>query len=228
MSDFDTVLERLVSDPAFAAALAADPVRTLAGYRLTADEVALLHTQVGGDTGGQHRVEVRATQSSLFGMLGSIGDLDGLGEQLGGPDSGGQGGGAPAGVVTGFGQVGSVQEGFGTTGPVEGFGAVGAPGHAVPGQALPPDGYRTRVDVDGDGRWDEHVVRGRTDGGVDILVDTDGDGRVDFVGRDADADGLIESASYDTDRDGVFDKRMYDDNGDGWLDRTVRTPPPAN
>jgi hypothetical protein len=50
MSDFDEVLERLVGDPAFASALAADPGRALAGYRLSDDEVALLHTQVGGDS----------------------------------------------------------------------------------------------------------------------------------------------------------------------------------
>jgi hypothetical protein len=50
MTDFDEVLGRLVGDPAFASAPAADPGRALAGYRLSDDEVALLHTQVGGDS----------------------------------------------------------------------------------------------------------------------------------------------------------------------------------
>src|SRR5437764_561356 len=49
MSDFDTVLERLVTDPGFARALAADPDAALAGYRLDADEVALLRSQVSAD-----------------------------------------------------------------------------------------------------------------------------------------------------------------------------------
>ena len=35
MSDFDTVLERLVTDPSFKSALAADPTGTLAGYQLS-------------------------------------------------------------------------------------------------------------------------------------------------------------------------------------------------
>ena len=34
MSDFDDVLERLLTEPAFAAALADDPDLALAGYRL--------------------------------------------------------------------------------------------------------------------------------------------------------------------------------------------------
>lgn len=338
MSDFDAALERLLADPSFAAALAADPGRALAGYRLSADEVQLLHTQVGGESGGQRDVEVRANQSSLFGMLSPIAGIVGglgigdqiagagasapqaargpgpagppiegfgpgrqpadgripdsrMGEGIGGalravdglrPDLGGRGGGGavstgfgpadpphpPGRPVEGFGAVGGPTEGFGRAPvPAEGFGArpdgdqpgglaglgdetvrggepagVGDPiGQAQPAAGpgagdtdgalstalSPPEGYHTRVDVDGDGDWDRHMLLGRVDGGVDILVDADGDGRVDFVGHDTDADGRVDSADYDTDRDGFFDKRMYDDNGDGWLDRTVRHQPPA-
>jgi hypothetical protein len=76
--------------------------------------------------------------------------------------------------------------------------------------------------VDGDGDWDRHILVGRRDGGVNILVDANRDGRGDFVGHDDDADGLVDSAEYDKNHDGVFEKTMYDDDGDGWLDRTVR------
>jgi hypothetical protein len=85
-----------------------------------------------------------------------------------------------------------------------------------------PEGYRNKVDADGDGTWDRATYRGRADGGVDILVDLNADGHADFVGHDVDRDHVVDSADYDKDHDGVFEKRMYDDDGDGWLDRTVR------
>jgi hypothetical protein len=102
MSDFDTVLERLVTDPAFAAALAANPDGALAGYRLSPDEVDLLHSQVGGDAGVERGVEVRANQSSVFGMLspltGLAGGLTGIGEAL--PSAAG-GASPPSGLYSG-------------------------------------------------------------------------------------------------------------------------------
>ncbi|MFC6014737.1 hypothetical protein ACFP2T_00800 [Plantactinospora solaniradicis] len=307
MSDFDVVLERLVADPAFAAALSADPVDALAGYRLDADELALLQLQLGDDAGGQHGVETRANQSSLFGMftplVGLAGALPTVNEigttGLGRPPASAEGFGAAAVPVQGLGAAPVPDEGFGAapvpaggalTGPVDGFGA--APGCAAPvveggaggpvgglaglgdeigrsigsatdaaladpagglagalagaetgfGAADPPmdvepsidvepavpDGYRTRVDIDGDGDWDRHTLHGRADGGVDILVDADRDGRTDFVGHDLDADGLVDISEYDRNRDGFFEKRMYDDDGDGWMDRTVRAEPPSD
>jgi hypothetical protein len=72
MGDFDAVLERLMMDAPFRAALAADPDRALAGYRLTPDEVGLLRSQVSDQTGGERAVETRTSKSSLFGMFGSI------------------------------------------------------------------------------------------------------------------------------------------------------------
>ncbi|MGI5145403.1 hypothetical protein ACQEVC_03215 [Plantactinospora sp. CA-294935] len=318
MSDFDDVLERLVTDPAFAAALGADPVNALAGYRLDADELALLQLQLGG-AGGQHGVETRANQSSLFGMFtplaGLAGALPGVGEiGTAGPGPAGSSGAAGSGLTQGFGaaanpgpgvppfaeapgcaapvgqhgagvpvggltglgdeigrEIGSATDGalaqpvgglagaladpddglaaaladaevgFGPAAGV-GFGAApeaGPPAEVGFGPAGPlpgtdaepavPEGYRTRVDVDGDGDWDRHTLQGRADGGVDILVDLDRDGRTDFVGHDLDADGLVEISEYDKNRDGFFEKRMYDDDGDGWMDRTVRAePPPAD
>jgi hypothetical protein len=280
MSDFDDVLERLVIDPASAGALAADPQGALRGYELSADEIGLLHTQVGADPVAQHDVEVRANQSSMFGMLTPLaGVFGGLGDQIVssglGPATAGAGGVAPAVEVSGIGAAlpaaGPADQGFGAaaasgfgsvvdaygsdaytadttyaTGGLGGFGdelgaGLRAPGAAAdtglgaapaPAEPLPPvappEGYRTRVDVDGDGRWDDHMAMGRADGGVDIYVDRDGDGRVDFIGHDDDADGLVDSAEYDKNADGFFEKRMYDDDGDGWMDRTVTTDPPPN
>lgn len=278
MGDFDTVLERLLTDPAFAAALAADPGSALAGYQLTADEVSLLRTQMGGEAAdGTAAVETRANQSSAFGLLspltGMLGGFGGVGaaavgEALGSSPGGGttsglgqppsaSGFGAAEASASGFGAAGDAVSGFGPSGAMPddpgsvGGGTLGGygtligdllqPGDAAapPGPsaglgpaALPdgssvPEGYRTRVDVDGDGQWDQHIVRGRADGGVDILVDRDGDGRVDFVGRDDNADGRVDTAAYDTNGDGFFDEIHYDDDGDGWLDRSVTRQPPA-
>nr|MDT0659250.1 Os1348 family NHLP clan protein [Micromonospora sp. DSM 115978] len=295
MSDFEVVLERLLADPAFAAALAADPAAALAGYELDPDEVALLHTQVGADPGGQHDVEVRANQSSLFGMLspltGLAGALPGFFEPGGGAGGPGAGAGGAAGFggAAGMGPAGAGVAGMGPaddgiagigprtepiqgigprTEPIQGMGqggqAAGAAGAMPDGLTEPlsmstgpvgsglagvlagsepglgpadsppvpvvpppapepavPDGYRTRVDIDGDGRWDRHELHGRADGGVDIVVDRDGDGRPEFVGHDLDADGLVDISEYDRDGDGVFERRMYDDDGDGWMDRSV-------
>jgi hypothetical protein len=271
MTDFDTVLERLVSDPSFAAALAADPAGTLAGYRLSADERDLLHSQVSGDAGGQSTVETRTNQSSVFGMLsplaglGGIVDSAGLGQpegagfsQASGPPEGfgprsiaaaGSGpAGAGLGASAGFGEAG--QQGFGAapgagtsgfglaarSGGLAGLGdeigqhlgqAGQEPSGAAPADLPPPEGYHTRVDVDGDGHWDRHSLHGRAGGGVDIHVDLNRDGRVDFVGHDVDADGLVDSADYDKDRDGFFETHTYDDNRDGWIDRSRTERPPS-
>ncbi|HET8682931.1 MAG TPA: hypothetical protein VFM54_13835 [Micromonosporaceae bacterium] len=282
MSDFDTVLERLLTDPAFAAALATDRSAALSGYHLAPDEIALLSAQLGGDQGGQHAVEARESKASIFGLLAPLVEASGLGTgarggigavghgEHSGPGPVGQGGrsgyaqgfGAGPGVVAseGFGAgPGAASEGFGAgpaavasegfgAGPAapasEGFGArpgapasgrFGAPAEstgklvddgfgAAPTQAdlptgPPPAGYHTRVDIDGDGRWDAHAYRARADGGVDIVADLDRDGRADFVGRDYDRDGLVDAADYDKDRDGHFETRMFDDDRDGWMDR---------
>ncbi|MBX6356679.1 MAG: hypothetical protein IRZ05_12585, partial [Micromonosporaceae bacterium] len=94
MSDLDSVLERLLTDPSFARALAADPASALAGYRLTPEEVALLSSQVSADPGEQHAVETRDTKSGLFGLLAP---LAGLAAGSGGGGVPGGGGGVPGG-----------------------------------------------------------------------------------------------------------------------------------
>ncbi|MFY1695584.1 MULTISPECIES: Os1348 family NHLP clan protein [unclassified Solwaraspora] len=233
MSDFDTVLERLLTDAGFAARLAADPVGALAGYQLTADERELLATQAGDAApGATAAVETRANQSSAFGLFSPLtGMLDGFGDigsavsGFGGAQPPASGFGAADPAVSGLGPAPAVPSAEFGAAPVEPAGFGSAP--VEPVEPAVPEGYRTRVDVDGDGEWDQHLVRGRADGGVDILVDHDGDGRVDFVGRDDDADGLVESAAYDVDGDGHFETVAYDDDGDGWLDRSVTQQPPS-
>ena len=247
MSDFDTVLERLLSDPGFKAALAADPARALAGYQLSPDEVELLGVQVSGDAGGNSQVEQRTSKASLFGMLGSMAGA-GFGHH---GDSAGFAG-ASQGVSGGTGQASigdswsTVSEGPAHTGvggataeigtPMGGHVAgIGSPGgggigapldhvvHSGQGGSVPA-GYHPHVDADGDGKWDQYTVRGRADGGVDIYVDIDHDGRADFVGHDYNRDGIIDSADYDSDHDGRFDTHMTDTNGDGWMDTSTRDP----
>ena len=213
MSDFDEVLERLVTDPAFQAALRADPEAALRGYRLDAEERALLRSQLDLGAGADHAVEERVSKSGVFGLVGPV--VSGLGL-----------GAASEGVA----QLGTVRDepsaiatlGHADTGTRATFGTVDQ--SPVAGQ--PAVGYETWVDADGDGYGDRYRAVERGDGGVDLYVDQDGDGVADFVGHDYNRDGLVERADYDTDGDGVFDTRLVDDNGDGWLDREVPYPSP--
>ncbi len=235
MSDFDAALERLLTDPAFVAELAGDPDRALAGYRLDDAESALLRSQVMTDaSAAAATVEARTTKSSTFGLFASIGDLAGAAaagvsdvvgdpcakQGLGSAPAAWGSGGGMADARTGLGDApGPHRQGLGDA-PRAGLGGPG--GTAEPRAIAPPEGYRNKVDADGDGTWDRATYRGRADGGVDILVDLNGDGRADFIGHDIDKDRVVDSADYDKDHDGVFEKRMYDDDGDGWLDRSVR------
>jgi hypothetical protein len=230
MGDFDDVLERLLNEPAFAAALADDPDLALAGYRLDASGVQLLRSQVVGDTAADvAKVETRTNKSSTFGLLAPFAALGGVVDEFGQhlADHGGGAGGV--GARQAFGDPPAVRSGLGDAPARHGFGSaphqgLGDPsrGRAEPEQLAPPPGYHNRVDADGDGHWDRATYRGGRDGGADIVVDLDHDGRADFIGHDVDLDHKVDYADYDTDSDGVFDKRMYDDNNDGWLDRTVR------
>jgi hypothetical protein len=251
MSDFDVVLERLLAEPSFCNALAADPDSVLAGYRLDAGEVEVLRSQYCGDTcADSAKVETRTNKSSTFGLLAPFAAMGGLADAVGHHLS------EPGrGTFSGLGDAPGVHEGFGsapasgTAGGVpmdhSGFGAApdhdgavsrlgdapragfGGP-HHLTGHAediAAPKGYHNQVDADGDGHFDRATYTGRAGGGVDIHVDLNGDGRDDFVGHDVNADNRVDFADYDKDHDGVFEKRMYDDDGDGWLDRTVRRKP---
>ncbi|MFF5226294.1 hypothetical protein [Dactylosporangium sp. NPDC000521] len=170
---------------------------------------------------GAHAGFGQAEASAGFGQAHA---QAGLGEaQAGGAAGGGRHGIAGAlDAIAGAHQPGHGSEaghGAGVAGGIAGVLHDGAPNGA--GQA-PTDGYHTRVDWDGDGKWDQHTYVNRADGGVDIVVDTDGDGRAEFVGHDTDRDGLINSSEIDTNHDGVMDQRYEDLNGDGWLDRRTR------
>ena len=72
MSDFDDLLERLLLEPHFKAELAAHPDRALAGYRLDAEERAVLMSQVSGDIGPGGRVEERISKASMGGLLSAL------------------------------------------------------------------------------------------------------------------------------------------------------------
>lgn len=243
MSDFDVVLERLLGEPAFAAALAADPGTALSGYRLDADEIELLHSQAAPDAGGgQAAVETRTNKSSTFGLFSAVLDIGhslSAAEPL--PASGSAAGAAAQHAAEAIGTHGA-RQGFGDAPgggggwdhPARsGFGdapTAGAPttgledvGRSVgeTGHMLPPEGYHPHIDANGDGHWDKATFIGTKNDGVEILVDVNHDGHADFVGHDTNSDGLVDYADYDKDDNGVFEKRMFDDNGDGWLDRTV-------
>lgn len=209
MSDFEAALERLLTDPDFVRALAANPAAALAGYQLSTEELGVLTRQITRDNGGGHAVEARTNQSSLAGLLspltaapGASGDL--LGQEPDTPASRGLGA-AP-------------ERGLGAAPETGAGGEVGKRGVGPAPQV--PEGYATRVDVDGDGSWDPHTLHAAPGGEVEIHVDHNGDGQADFVGHDTDADGLVNWSEYDKDRDGQFETRMYDDTGDGWMDRT--------
>jgi hypothetical protein len=229
MSDFDAVLERLLGDAGFQARLAADPAAALAGYRLSDDEAELLRAQVTGDVGGHHRVEQRTSKASLFGLLSPLGGMgSSVSDAASRVNSGGQGLDGP---IEGLADVGGGQ-GLAQATPDHGAllsRNLGDFGHQPVNQSglghVPADNYHTRVDVDGDGKWDAHTYVERADGGVDIVVDADHDGRADFVGVDHDRDGLIDESFTDSNHDGVLDTHYVDVNHDGWLDKKVALDP---
>lgn len=243
MSDFDTVLERLLVDPSFAGALAADPAAALAGYRLAPDEVELLRSQVTGDTGGQSQVETRATQSSVFGLFGPVAGV--AGGVIGALGDGGGGGGSGAGPVApsvreGFGPT--VREGFGPAGEVrqafgagveptaqQGFGAAAQQGFgpAVPAQEGFGAAERGGGPLAGIGELittappDDYTTRVDVDGDGDWdRYDTRGraDGGVDIL-VDADDDGHTDFVGQDSDADGRIEVASYDSDSDGVYER---------
>ena len=223
MSDFDTVLERLVTDPGFARALAADPDAALAGYRLDADEVALLRSQVSAGDGGDRAVEERISKASMMGLLGSFGGI-GAGHQ----DAAMVGRGlaphphaefAPDGPHSGFAPLDADAPDPYNPYPVAPAAEVAHPAdQLIPGDQ-PATDYHARIDADGDGHWDRYTAVRHADGSVDVYQDRNADGRIDFVGHDANGDGVLEGADYDENFDGHLETHMVDTNGDGWMDK---------
>lgn len=228
MSDFEAVLERLLTDPGFQTALTMDPIRALAGYRLDAEERELLGAQLVTGTGEDRTVEMRMTKSGVVGLLGPAADAFGAA-------TGNQTLRSAPGVDT-FGGAPKTDgtSTFGTSDdtPTESFGGaatehVGAAsgGDIIGSAPVEAANYQTRIDVDGDGTWDAHRAYERTDGGVDLYADINNDGAADFTGHDYDRDGLVDAAEFDANLDGTLDTRMYDDSGDGWMDRSETNRP---
>jgi hypothetical protein len=233
MSDFDAVLERLLTDPGFTSALAADPASALAGYDLSDDERQLLHAQVSTEAGGDRRVEQRTSKASLFGLLSPLAGTQpsgdpGVGHAVGSAASSYAGWTAPHQGLSEAGGGGDLDAIVVRSGHGDVNGIVGPPARSGL-EVAPPAGYHPNVDIDGDGTWDRYTAHGRADGGVDLEADMDHDGRIDFVGHDDNADGIIDRADYDTDGDGQLETHMVDTNRDGWMDRTAVDPtePPA-
>ncbi len=218
MSDFDDVLERLLTDPVFQATLRANPEAALAGYQLDAEERQLLASQVDLSAGEERTVEMRVSKSGVMGLVGPVVSAFGLTGQP--VEASGQGAFGLAPRDEGLLDPGGPKQTFGSVHATEVFGQ--SPGG--PASTVEAVGYHTSVDVDGDGHWDANTAYERGDGGVDIRVDRDGDGVAEFVGHDLNRDGLVDSADYDTDGDGVLDTRMAVDNGDGWMDRSIPIP----
>lgn len=68
MAGIDEVLERLVTDPAFRARLAAGPDGALSGYTLSGDDHAVLATALSTDAGISGTVERRINRTALAGI----------------------------------------------------------------------------------------------------------------------------------------------------------------
>jgi hypothetical protein len=162
------------------------------------------------------------TSPGVAGLLGPVVASFGVAagsQTIGSAPGGGAFGSAPT-AREAIGPAARGPETVGEAGPVESVGRAAGQGTSSLGSApTEPVDYSTRVDVNGDGLWDDHRAYERADGGVDIHADVDHDGVVNFIGHDYDRDGLIEMAEFDDNLDGVMDIRMYDETGDGWMDR---------
>jgi hypothetical protein len=239
MSDFDAVLELLLTDPSFQARLAADPAGTLAGYDLDEAEADLLRQQVSSDPGAQAAaVETRVTQSSTFGLLGSFG-IGGAGNAVGGAMARQDFGSAPAdgmgglggsfGLAAGSAAQAAVEhpaaEGFGSA--PEAWGAGGgevsarsgfgsAPGPAAPGVGDTPGPAVSGLGDAPRGRLGdaEHLAPPK---GYHNQVDADGDGHMDKATYRGHAGGGAEIL-VDLNRDGETDFIGVDEDLDNRVD----------
>jgi hypothetical protein len=239
MSDFDAVLERLLTEPSFAAALAADPDATLSGYRLDAGEVELLRSQVSADSGGgSAAVETRTNKSSTFGLFSAFADI---GHSLSGAGSGGgaaQGFGDAPGGGSGGGSAGqpwqpSAHSGFGSAPhgdggdgvPSASSGLGDAPRSGLGGPQASESGLLGRVIHEA-----EQVAPPK---GYHPHIDANGDGHWDkatFIGTKGDGveilvdvnhDGHADFVGHDTNGDGLVDYADYDKDDNGVFEKRM-------
>jgi hypothetical protein len=249
MSDFDTVLERLLNEPPFAAALADDPDVALAGYRLDADEVALLRSQVAGDSAADAaKVETRTNKSSTFGLLAPFAALGGVVDSFGHSlaEPGGTSGFGDPGHASGFGAAPGHGSGFGSA-PENAWGAGGgAPAaHSALGDApIAHDGLGAAPPHEGLGEAPHQALGEPAHShaeaaeiappkGYHPRIDADGDGTWDkavYVGRegggveirvDLNHDGKADFIGEDVDGDHKVDYADYDTNHDGVIDKRM-------
>lgn len=241
MSDFDDVLERLLNEPSFAAALAADPDVALAGYRLDPGETELLRSQVAGDTASDvAKVETRTNKSSTFGLMAPFAALGGLvdsfGHQLADPgtsgfgsapaDGWGGGGGAPAAhsalgdapIVHAHSELGDAPAARTGLGPAPAHEGLGDAPHQGLGE--PSHGHAE----------DQHLAPPE---GYHNRVDADGDGTWDkatYQGRadggvdiyvDLNHDGKADFIGHDVDADNTVDSADYDKDHDGVFEKRM-------
>ena len=74
MPDLDEVLERLASEPTFAAALASEPTAALAGYDLSADDLAVIADCLDGSRQRRGSTDPPVRPSALIRLLASPAD----------------------------------------------------------------------------------------------------------------------------------------------------------
>jgi hypothetical protein len=74
LPDLDEVLERLGSEPTFAAALAAEPTAALAGYDLGADDLAVIADCLDGSRPRRGSNDPPVRPSALIRLLASPAD----------------------------------------------------------------------------------------------------------------------------------------------------------
>ena len=249
MSDFDAVLERLLNEPSFAAALAADPDAVLSGYQLDAEEAELLRSQASADSGGgRAAVETRTNKSSTFGLFSALADIvggaaggavqhaaeaagphgarQGLGDA---PGPGGSGGGSaheqwPPAERSGFGSAPGRDGGAGAGGlpdPAQGFGDASRSGFGeAPGKAGLGEAIKAA----------EHLAPPE---GYHPHIDANGDGHWDkatFIGTKGDGveilvdvnhDGHADFVGHDTNGDGLVDYADYDKDDNGVFEKRM-------
>jgi hypothetical protein len=237
MSDFDAVLERLLSEPSFAAALAADPDAALSGYQLDASEVELLRSQASADSGGGlAAVETRTNKSSTFGLLSAFA---GIGHALSAESTRDAvlGPGAAAGSAVGA-AAQHVADAAGPHGAVQGFGdapgAGGSGGGAAQQPWLPSEhsGFGPAPDSGGassgfgdaptSGFGESPRISGEAEhiappAGYHPRIDANGDGHWDkatFIGTKGHGVEIL----VDVNHDGHADFVGHDTNSDGLVD----------
>ncbi len=227
MSDFDAVLERLVTDPDFTSALAADPAATLAGYDLSEDEVELLRSQVSAGDGGERTVEIRTSKAGMMGLFSPLSGLSG-----GDPTVIGRG---VAHVSTGFesldahqGWMGPGDSGIVNLGGQGDSGITDLDGHYGPPAGGAAEGMGQSIGGTGAGHYGTTAgamprmdsVLGEGDQpatGYHPHIDADGDGHWDHYTAVRHADGSVD-VYEDRNHDGVVDFIGHDRNGDGVLE----------